>query len=72
MGILKDQLTGSNLGLKGTTPEQRPGANKASTLHYESSINDNPDITQIPSDLDLNGKLPSVPGKVPYMDNLPG
>lgn len=72
MGILKDQLPQSNLGLKGTTPSQRPGANKASTLHFESSINDNPDIPQQPSSLDLDGKTPTIPGKLPYLNNLPG
>ena len=66
MGILKDQLPESELGLKGITPAQRPGANQASTLHYESSINDRPDITQRPSDLDLDGTRPAA-----YMDNPP-
>jgi len=66
MGILKDQLPESNLGLKGVKPPQRPGANQDSTLHYESSINDRPNITQRPSDLDLNGSKPAA-----YLDNLP-
>lgn len=66
MGILKDQLPESNLGLKGRTPAQRPGANQASTLHYESSINNRPAINQKPSDLDLDGTRPTA-----YMDNPP-
>jgi hypothetical protein len=69
---LKDQLTnnGSNLTQwDGTTPSQMPGANKQSRLHYEYSINGNPNMPQkpSPSQLDLNGLTPSK-----YTDNLPG
>jgi hypothetical protein len=69
---LKDQLTnnGSNLTQwDGTTPSQMPGANKQSRLHYEYSINGNPNMSQkpSPSQLDLNGLTPSK-----YTDNLPG
>lgn len=66
MGILNTQLTGTALGLKGVTPPTRPGANPNSTLHNQSSINNNPVIDQSPSDLDLNGVTPSK-----YSDNLP-
>ena len=65
MGLL-DLLPGSDLGLKGLTPKQREGANPNSTLHNTSSINDTPDITQKPSNLDLDGKRPTA-----YMDNPP-
>jgi hypothetical protein len=65
MGLL-NLLPSSPLGLKGATPAQREGAKNTSTLHLESSINDNPDILQQPSNLDLDGKRPSA-----YMDNPP-
>ena len=58
MGILNTQLTGTALGLKGVTPPNRDGANPNSTLHNQSSINNNPVIDQSPSDLDLNGITP--------------
>ena len=37
-------LQGSDLGLYGQTPSLIPSSNPQSTLHYESSINDEPDI----------------------------
>ena len=43
-GILTNQLPSSTLGLKGQTPGLNPGADPESTLHYESSINNNPSI----------------------------
>ena len=73
MGLL-DLLATSNLGLDGVTPVKIPSANPASTLHYQSSINDKPDITQNPSTLDLDGTKPVVSPtgqKLPYLDNLP-
>lgn len=66
MGIIDTQLAGSKLGLQGKTPSTRPGAKNDSTLHFQSSINDKPDIEQSPSSLDLDGK---TPGK--YLDNPP-
>ena len=66
MGILNTQLTGTALGLKGVTPPNRAGANPNSTLHNQSSINNNPAIEQSPSDLDLDGVTPPK-----YSDNLP-
>lgn len=66
MGILKNQLIQSILGLKGQKPDTRQGALRGSTLHYQSSINNNPSIGQAPSNLDLDGKSPSK-----YTDNLP-
>ena len=66
MGILNNQLTGTALGLKGVTPPNRPGSNPNSTLHNQSSINNNPAIEQSPSKLDLDGVTPSK-----YSDNLP-
>jgi hypothetical protein len=74
MGLL-DLLPTSNLGLDGITPAQIPSANPASTLHYQSSINDQPNIDQSPSSLDLNGVPPTVSPSgqgLPYMNNLPG
>lgn len=74
MGLL-DLLPTSNFGLAGATPAQIPSANPASTLHYQSSINDQPNIDQSPSNLDLNGAPPSVSPTgqgLPYMNNLPG
>jgi hypothetical protein len=65
MGLL-DSLPKSNLGLKGGTPAKIAGANPASTLHFQSSINDKPDIKQSPSKLDLNGVTPKK-----YKDNQP-
>ena len=67
MGILNNQLPNSTLGLKGSTPGQRAGANPNSTLHNQSSINNNPEIAAKPSQLDLDGATPSK-----YLDNPPG
>jgi hypothetical protein len=69
MGLL-DLLPTSNLGLDGVTPGQIPSANPNSTLHYQSSINDNPLLPNgypAPSELDLNGLTPTK-----YLDNPPG
>jgi len=35
MGILNNQLTGTNLGLKGETPAKRAGALPSSELHAQ-------------------------------------
>ncbi len=69
MGLL-DLLPTSNLGLDGLTPAQIASANPNSTLHYQSSINNNPGLQAgypAPSALDLDGQ---TPGK--YLDNPPG
>ena len=74
MGLL-DLLPTSNLGLDGATPTRIASANPASTLHFQSSINDQPNIDQSPSALDLNGVKPTVSPTgqgLPYMNNLPG
>lgn len=56
MGILKDQLKNSSLGLKGTTPATREGANPASQLHAQGS---NPTGMQSSHSIhDLDGKTP--------------
>ena len=65
MGLL-DLLPSSIHGLKGLSPLQREGAKQTSTMHYNSSINDKPDIDRKPSNLDLDGKKPAA-----YMDNPP-
>lgn len=57
----------SVLGLKGQTPSVRDGAKKTSTLHFNSSITDSPDILAGESKLSLKGKKPSTN----YLDNLP-
>jgi hypothetical protein len=51
-----------------TTVEQQ-----VSKLHNQYSINGNPNIMDKPSPsrLDLGGVSPKVPGKLPYLDNLP-
>ena len=69
MGLL-DLLPSSNLGLDGLTPAQIASANPNSTLHYQSSINDNPLLPNgypAPSVLDLDGLTPQR-----YLDNPPG
>ena len=69
MGLL-DLLPTSNLGLDGITPGQIPSANPNSTLHYQSSINNNPNLAggyPAPSVLDLDGTTPPK-----YLDNPPG
>ena len=69
MGLL-DLLPSSNLWLQGSTPAQIPSANPNSTLHYQSSINDNPVLPNgypAPSELDLDGLTPQR-----YLDNPPG
>ena len=48
-GILNNQLPNSSLGLQGQTPAIRPGALNTSTLHDQSSINNQPAIEQSPS-----------------------
>ena len=63
---LINKLTDSVLGLKGSTPEKRKGAQKTSTLHFQSSITDNPDILAGQSELSLKGKKPTTN----YLDNL--
>ena len=64
---LINKLTDSVLGLKGSTPDKRKGAQKTSTLHFQSSITDNPDILAGQSELSLKGKKPTSN----YLDNLP-
>jgi len=65
MGLL-DSLPKSDLGLKGATPSSVPSSKNTSTLHFQSSINDNPDIDQSPSKLDLDGITPNK-----YLNNPP-
>ena len=65
-GILTNQLPNSTLGLQGQTPSLNAGANPASTLHNQSSINNQPAINKPASNLDLNGATPPK-----YSDNPP-
>jgi hypothetical protein len=87
---LKDKLTtnGSNLtSFNGATPGTMVGATPGSELHFEYSINGNPNIQKKPkpSQLDLDGLNPSGPLNAPgygqinnsfkngeYLNNLPG
>ncbi len=69
---LKNKLAnaGSNLTQwDGSTPSTVPGVNPQSRLHYEYSINGNPNMAMkpSPSTLDLDGLTPPK-----YTDNLPG
>jgi hypothetical protein len=71
MGLL-DMLTtqGSSLSeFDGQTPPITNQDTQESVLHYEYSINGNPNLTGYPSpsQLDLNGVTPPK-----YEDNLPG
>jgi hypothetical protein len=71
MGLL-DMLTtqGSNLSeFDGQTPPITNQDTQQSVLHYEYSLNGNPNLTGYPSpsQLDLNGVTPPK-----YEDNLPG
>jgi len=58
MGILKNQLETSKLGLNGKTPEKRAGALETSTLHAP--------IEAQHSKFDLNGNMPQK-----YLDIKP-
>lgn len=58
MGLL-DKLPDSTFGLKGEKPAIRDGALSTSTIHFKSSINNDPSIKRKPSDLDLNGEIPA-------------
>lgn len=69
---LKNKLANNGSQLTkwdGSTPSTMPGANDQSRLHYEYSINGNPNMSMkpTPSTLDLNGITPAK-----YTDNLPG
>lgn len=64
---LINKLSDSVLGLKGSTPDKRDGAKNSSTLHFQSSITDKPDILAGQSELSLKGKKPTSN----YLDNLP-
>ena len=65
---LKDSLNVTNLGLGGVTPPKFGDTASQSKLHYDYSINGNPNIPNkpSPSNLDLNGVTPEK-----YLDNLP-
>lgn len=65
MGILKSFKDGDQRAtqhsLKGKDLQPKPGALATSTLHYQSSINNNPAMKikgHSPSSLDLDGKDP--------------
>jgi hypothetical protein len=64
MGILKNQLQGSNLGFKGNTPAKREGALPTSNLHAISKGQvSSPSFN---SKHDLDGLTPDK-----YSDNKP-
>lgn len=60
-------------GTDGQTPQVMQGSLKTSKLHYEYSINRQPNILgkPEPSQLDWDGVTPTIIGKYPYVDNLP-
>ena len=70
MGLLdKLNTNGSTLSdFDGNTPPQMQSANPQSTVHYQYSINGNPNQAGYPqpSQLDLNGVTPPK-----YLDNPP-
>lgn len=86
MGLLirlLDPQSTSIHGLGGSQPNQMRSATPASLLHYQASINNSPLLTslvnnqmpasaQVPSNLDWDGATPTIFGKFPYLDNLPG
>jgi len=78
LDLLKTQ--GSPMSYNGATLKPGPDGNKASTLHFKSSITDIPVLgAKMPpaSQLDLNAKVPLIstnPGskqKLPYIANEP-
>lgn len=78
LDLLKTQ--GSKLSFNGATIPPGPGGNKKSTLHFKSSINNDPILggkMPPPSQLDLNAVIPQMstnPGskqKLPYIANEP-
>jgi hypothetical protein len=82
MGLL-DLLTtqGSPLSYNGAPPPPSPYNSPQSTLHYQSSINNNPNLgPNLPpaSQLDLNAQIPTIstnPGStqlLPYTAHQPG
>ena len=68
LGQEKNSVLGNQGITTPTTVEQQ-----LSKLHNEYSITGNPNIKSKPnpSRLDLNGVAPNVPGKTPYLNNLP-
>lgn len=75
MGLLdKLQTQGSNLTkFDGTTPDTMPGSLSTSKLHDVYSVAGTPRLLgkPRPSNLDWDGKTPTLIGKFPYLDNLP-
>lgn len=71
MSILGQETT-STLGNGGKT---KPSSTEQqlSKLHNQYSLNGNPNINNkpAPSRLDLRGVSPKIPGKLPYLNNLP-
>ena len=68
LGQEKNSVLGNQGITTPTTVEQQ-----LSKLHNEYSITGNPNIKSKPSPsrLDLGGVAPQVPGKTPYLNNLP-
>lgn len=66
------QERNSTLGNGGTTTPTST-EQQLSKLHNQYSITGNPNIINkpLPSNLDLGGVTPVIPGKLPYLDNLP-
>jgi hypothetical protein len=72
MPILGQEVN-SALGNGGIT-EPTSTEQQLSKLHDKYSITGNPNLINkpSPSTLDLGGVTPNIPGKIPYLDNLPG
>lgn len=66
MGILQNQLKGTNLGLKGSTPDLRAGALPTSQLHAQGAAPASMKADH--SIYDLDGGV-GIKGK--YVDNAP-
>lgn len=64
MGILKNQLQSSDLGLKGSTPTKREGASPNSNLH--SITKGTSSTISFNSELDIDGNTPEK-----YSNNKP-
>lgn len=61
-----DSIKLSRLNYQGKLPKNTGFGNKASKLHYTSSLDGNPAIGRVPSTLDIYGKAIKK-----YLDNPP-
>lgn len=66
-GILANQLPNSTLGNRGEALPTHPSSDANSRLHYQSSINNEPEILLPNSAISLGGATPTDV----YLSNLP-